>query len=380
MRARLIRPPALRTGDAERASSWLELLFDLVFVIAVTQVGLALHGNLSAPGFVRLAVLFVPIWWAWVGYTNYADRFDSDDVVFRLLVLAAMLGMSVVAVAIPDTFHHRSQVFAVAYAAVRALLIVLYLRARRHVPAARPLCDATISVFVVGTALWLGSLAVPEPWRFLVWAAALLIEGATPWLARRAMAAVPYHASHLPERYGLFTLIVLGESLAAVVFGVRGGDWRAGSMTTAVLGFGCAAALWWLYFDGVDRAAVGRGLLARNTFIYGHLIVALGLTLFGVGIKEAILASDGGDLPAGGWWALCAGPAMMLVALALVRQAARQPGAGRAPLVESAAAVLLLAVGAIGGHLSPELLTGTVTALLVATVATNLLTAQAEAA
>ena len=81
-----------------------------------------------------------------------------------------------------------------------------------------------MGVFVFGTALWVLSLLISEPWRFGLWGLALVVEGSTPWAARRAMASVPYHASHLPERYGLFTIIVLGESLVAVVLGVGGTD------------------------------------------------------------------------------------------------------------------------------------------------------------
>jgi hypothetical protein len=111
-----------------------------VFVTAVTQLGLALARDVSPGGYLHFGLLFVPVWWAWVGYTNYADRFDSDDLLFRLLMLGGMFGITIVAVAIPDTFRHGSAVFAGAYAAVRLLLIVLYARARRHVPEARVVC------------------------------------------------------------------------------------------------------------------------------------------------------------------------------------------------------------------------------------------------
>jgi low temperature requirement protein LtrA len=367
----LLRPPTLRTGDRERTSSWLELFFDLVFVIAVTQLGVALAADLSVHGFLRAAVLFVPVWWAWVGFTNYADRFDSDDVFFRLVVLGAMLGMLVVAVVIPSTFGGGlSATFALAYAAVRCLLIVLYLRARRHVPAARSLCDVTISVFVIGTSFWLVSVVVAEPVRFALWGLALLIEGSTPWLARRAMAGVPYHAEHLPERYGLFTLIVLGESLVAVVTGVHTANWQPASVVTAGLGFAGTAALWWLYFDGVDRAAVRRNLLSRNVFIYSHAAIAAGLVVSSVGVKEAASHAAAGALPDGARWALVAGPAVVLLGLAAIRLAAGRHD--RMVAVQCGAAALLVLLGLLTGRAPVAGTAGAVVAVLAVAVVLGL--------
>lgn len=127
----VLRPPRLRAAeaDAHRAASWLELFFDLVFVVAIAQLGAALDHDLSDGGVARFALLFAPVWWSWAGYTMYADRFDTDDVAFRLLLLAGMLGVAAMAVAIPAAFAGRSVAFALAYVAVRAALILRYARA-----------------------------------------------------------------------------------------------------------------------------------------------------------------------------------------------------------------------------------------------------------
>lgn len=382
-RRSLFRAPELRSGEHServRGSTWLELFFDLVFVIAITQLALALGGDLSVRGFPRFALLFTPVWWAWVGYTNYADRFDNDDLGFRLLMLGAMLGIAVLAVAIPVAFHHGSAVFAAAYAAVRALLIVLYARARRSVPEARSLCNMTVSVFVIGTTLWLVSLLVPEPARFAFWGVALLIEGSTPWVARKAMSAVPYHASHLPERYGLFTLIVLGEGLVAVVLGVRSTAWHTQAVTVAVLGFVCAAALWWLYFDSIERSAVQRTLVARNTFIYGHLLIAAGLTMSGVGIRQTIrAAATHGDLTSGARWALYGGATMFLVALSAVRAVSNR-GVHELRLAARAAVAGGLILAAAIASARPVVLIAALALALCALVALDIRHPQLDAA
>jgi len=366
-RARLLRPPTLRTEDTGRSSSWLELFFDLVFVIAITQLGVALAADLSLRGYGRFLLLFVPIWWSWVGYTNYADRFDSDDIAFRGLVLAAMLAIAVVAVAIPETFRHRSMVFAGGYVAVRVLLVVLYARARAHVSAARPLCDVTLTVFLIGVGLWLASLALTEPLRFALWGMALVLEGATPWVARRAMTSVPYHASHLPERYGLWTLIVLGESLVAVAVGLGHARWGALPIAAGALGFLTAASLWWLYFDSIERIAIRRSLLARNAFIYGHLLIALGLAISGVGVKTAILHADAGNLDAAQRWALCGGPALFLLAHALVLEAATDKTSREAVAIRLIACALIVTACLVATPVGAAGLLALVAAVLAAT-------------
>ncbi len=373
MRApKIFSPPVLRTaggGQEERGASWLELFFDLVFVVAIAQLALALAEDLSVAGVLRFFLLFVPVWWAWTGYTMYADRFDTDDPAFRAMMLAGMLGIAALAVSIPGAFFGGSGAFAISYIAVRAVLILLYERARRGVPAARALTTVTMAVFAVGTALWALSLLAPEPWRFGLWALALFLEGATPWVARRAMASAPVHASHLPERFGLFTIIVLGESLVAVVVGIGGVDWHLASAFAAAAGFLVAACLWWVYFDFVGEVDIGRGLLARNAFIYGHLAIAAGLTAAGVGIKKAILYSAETHLPAGGPWALCGGTALFLAGVSLVYGVSTRRTRGRVLAGRLAATGAVLLLAAIGTAVPSSLLVCLLLLVLLALVA-----------
>ncbi|MBA2359078.1 MAG: low temperature requirement protein A, partial [Actinobacteria bacterium] len=192
----------------------------MVFVVAVAQLAGTLSADPTLGGFLEFAGLFAPIWWAWVGFTFYADRFDTDDVVHRLLVLAGMFGMATLAVQVPGAAGETARAFTVAYLVVRGLVIVLNARAWRHVPPARPMLTAFISGFTLGWLLWASSLLVGGPARYWLWAAGTAIEIGTPLVSRRVIQAAPIHASHIPERMGLFIIIVLGESVLAVVVGV----------------------------------------------------------------------------------------------------------------------------------------------------------------
>lgn len=377
----LLRPPRLRTGRAEghRAASWLELFFDLVLVVAIAQLAVTLADEATVAGFGRFLLLFTPVWWAWLGYTMYADRFDTDDLAFRGLTLVGMFGMVALAVDIPGAFRGGSAAFALPYAAVRAILILLYARAWRHVPAARPLCAVSIGAFLAGTALWLVSLLVPEPARFGLWVAALALEGLTPWVARRAMAGTPVHASHLPERHALFTIVVLGESLVAVVVGLGGTEWHARPALAAGLGFLVATALWWIYFTPGATIDIGRSLLARNIFIYGHLPIALGLTTVGVGVKKAIRYAADPTLPPAAVWLLGGGGALVLLALALIRAVAGGTGCDGVVALRAATAGVALLVAVVGAALPPLAPVGLLAAALVALAGTETLAVERHA-
>src|SRR5215510_6194680 len=167
----IVKRPRLRSIDnfgGERHASWLELFFDLIFVLAVAQVAQVLNQDLSLTGWLEYLALFAPVWWAWVGYSFYADRFESDEVIFRLLMFAGMLAMAAVAVNARGAFHGGDQAFAISYIAVRAILIGLYLRAAYHVPLARHLCVVYSIGFALGALVWLASVFVPGPMRYVL--------------------------------------------------------------------------------------------------------------------------------------------------------------------------------------------------------------------
>jgi hypothetical protein len=251
-RARWLQPPRLRTlaEEGERHASWLELFFDLVFVVAITELSHYLVTDHSAGGFLRFAALFIPVYVAWQGYTAYASRFDTDDLALRLAYFGAMLAILALAVLIGDVAHgSHSGAFAISYVVLRSIMLALYARAWRAVPEARALIRFYGLGYSAGAALWLVSLAFDTPWRYVVWALAQVLELSLPPLSTQLHRRIPVSASHLPERWALFTLIVLGESVVAVAIAISGASWHFTSAAAAVLGFAAVAGVWWLYFD-----------------------------------------------------------------------------------------------------------------------------------
>jgi len=234
-------------------------------------------------GVSRFLLLFATVCVAWVGYTVYADRFDTDDVLQRVLMLCGMLAVAGVAVNIPDAFSGSSAAFAIAYVAVRAVLVAMYVRVWHAVPDARGLALRYVLGFSLSIAVWLASLAVPEPLRFAMWGFAVLVEVLTPTAARRYAVQMRLQASHMAERYGLFTLIVLGGAVVAVVSGTADTNWAPESALCAAAAFIATAALWWIYFDCVDMGGVNRTMLSRQCVAYAHVLMYAAMTAFAVG-------------------------------------------------------------------------------------------------
>jgi low temperature requirement protein LtrA len=322
---RWLRPPQLRTLDAdqgERHATWLELFFDLVFVISIAEIVHTLEDYRGLGDFLGTAGLFVAVWWAWIGYTVYADRFDTDDLLHRALVLAGMLAVIAMALSLHDALHGGADQFALAFVAVRGIVLLLNARARRHAAAARPLLNLYLVAFSVGASLWLISVFVPEPARYVLWGVALVIELSAPWVGRRQIERAPIHASHLVERFGLFTLIVLGESVISVAQGAAEVRWTAATVAAAAGGFLAVAGLWWLYFDRIDDGTI-RSVLQGLTWNYAHLPLLAGLVSVAVGTEFAVREAATGTLERSTTLALGGGTALYLLATAVAGLAIR---------------------------------------------------------
>jgi low temperature requirement protein LtrA len=369
--ARFLDPPRLRTleTDEERRATWLELFLDLVFVAAIAQVASTLSADPTAAGFGRFLVLFVPVGWAWAGFTFYATRFDTDDLVYRSLTLLGMFAVAGLASTVPDALHGGQNAFVVAYVSVRLILLALYVRVYRDLEIARPVAGWFIFMFGLAVCDWLISLAVPVPWKYVFWGLALALEHAAPIRAWRLLREMPVDPKHVPERFGLLIIIVLGESVIGVVLGTAHVEWTVLSGAVAFAGFVTAAAIWWLYFDFLDAAAVvTRNVRSGITFVYAHYFVASGIAALGVGVKLAIFSVEPGPAYDDIGWIAAAGTALCMAGLAAI-QLATPPGLLDADVVlrlvtAALASVLVLAASL----LSPAVILSLLAVVLVAQV------------
>ncbi|MDZ8055939.1 MAG: low temperature requirement protein A [Aulosira sp. ZfuVER01] len=325
MNKKLWQPPRLRIGEdrgEERRATWLELFYDLIFVVAIAELAHNLSKDVSVIGVLSFIALFTPIWSCWLGATFYATLFDTDDLSDRLLTLLQMTLIAALAVNVHHGLSTSAVSFAISYIGARSILILQFLIARYHVPIARPLLNRYILGFSLGASFWLISLFVPAPWRFVLWAIGMIVEFVAPLGTGRFATQITPDISHMPERLGLFTMIVLGESVAAVVRGVAQKEWIISSTIVALLGMIVAFSLWWLYFDSIDGSPLETMKEGRIniflTWLYSHLLLAMGLAATGVGVEHLIFKSAVNVLPDNERLLLCGAVTLCLAILAVI--------------------------------------------------------------
>jgi low temperature requirement protein LtrA len=268
--------------------------------------------------------MFLLIWWAWLGHTMYSTRFDADDVVQRLLTLLQIFAAAAMAANAKSAFDSRDSAgFGAAYAVLRTVLVVQYLRARR-VKEARRLTTLYAVGFGLAAFLWGVAALIPAPMRFWLWVAALLIDLGTPWLAVRHTHKYPPDAEHVPERFGLFTIILLGESVAAVMHGMESQDmWTPSAAISAFTGLGLAFGYWWWYFDVARGAAkrdvtTNRKTLLFQVWSYAHLPLYLCVAVVGVGVEHVISLPPDVHLHREDAWILTGAAAALMTTLTII--------------------------------------------------------------
>jgi low temperature requirement protein LtrA len=385
MTSRRLRVLPMRPRDVNekhRASTPLELLFDLSFVVAVSQAADQLNAALGAGHFhtaiLSYLLVFFAIWWAWVNFTWFASAYDVDDVLYRLLTFVQIIGVLILAAGIDSAFTAGNfTVMTIGYVVMRIAMVAQWLRAASGDPAARPAAlryAACISILQIG---WVLRLLLPEKaglWAFFVLA---VCEMLVPAYAERAAGggSTPWHPGHIAERYGLFTLIVLGECIAAVTVALHSASslhgFSAGLLAVIVGAVLIVFSVWWWYFE--NPAEEGLRLSRNLAFMwgYGHYVVLGSLGALGAGLQLAAAGSHGSPssttaTTAG--LAVAVPVAAYLVVTGVLQGRLGPLWAGRLPLV-GAASVLILVIGARASTLGvgvATLLIGLVVAALVA--------------
>jgi low temperature requirement protein LtrA len=281
--------------EGERVTS-LELFFDLVFVLALTQCTALMAATPTWEGLLKGLLVLGVLWWSWGGYAWLTSVVDPEEGSVRLVIFLAMAALLVAAMCVPGAYGKDALLFACAYAAVRTAHIALFLLASRE--------DAALRQSVVGlaasTAIGVGILVLAAfaagGLRLGLWGLALVLDMGGPFLfGAEGWKLVP---GHFAERHGLIIIIALGESIVAIGVGAHASI-DAGIVVAAVLGVVVAAALWWLYFDVVApvaarrlaKAAEGRerNEIARDSYSYLHFPMVAGIALVALGLKRTLV-------------------------------------------------------------------------------------------
>jgi low temperature requirement protein LtrA len=286
--------------ERHRTATPLELFFDLCFVVAVAQAAAALHHDLAdahlADGIFSYLVVFFAIWWPWMNFTWFASAFDTDDIAYRLLTFVQMAGVLVVTAGIPGAFERFDwSVMVVGYVIMRIALVGQWLRAAHDDPERRP----TALRFAVGVGLvqlgWAIRLAIGPPWGFIAFAVLGVAELAIPVWAERSGPSTPWHAGHIAERYGLFTIIVLGECILAATMATQAAfaasGFSAEILAVAIGGLLLVFGLWWAYFKHHTSVEALRSSWRSFAWGYGQYVVFAAVAALGAGLQVAAEAT-----------------------------------------------------------------------------------------
>ncbi|MEJ2852083.1 MULTISPECIES: low temperature requirement protein A [unclassified Saccharothrix] len=290
------RPMTARRSDEEhRVATPLELLFDLCFVVAVASAAANLHHALSEDhighGVAGYLTVFFAIWWAWLNFTWFASAYDTDDVPYRLTTLVQIAGVLVVAAGVPRAFDRADfTVITVGYVIMRLAMVAQWLRAarsdRERAAGARRYALG-ITVVQLG---WVARLWLPDSVFWVGFLVLVVAELAVPVWAERA-GRTTWHPHHISERYGLFTLIVLGESIlaatGAIAEALDAGHSQTRLISLAVAGLVIVFSLWWLYFDHPAQDLLTT-LRFSMTWGYGHFLIFASVAAVGAGLEVAV--------------------------------------------------------------------------------------------
>jgi low temperature requirement protein LtrA len=312
-----------------RRPGWTELFFDLVFAAAIAQLSAPLDHDYSAYGIARFGFLLALVFLAWFGYTSFVTQFGVDDVVERVLIIAQVFLVAVMAANATDALSSRDAAgFGAAYGGVRAILALQYARVLRS-PSVEPFVRRRIVGLLTSAVLWTISALLPVPERYFGWTLALFVDVVNSWPASRSTTASPPGATHFAERFGLLTIILLGEFVASVMRGIESQmAWSFLAASAAVLSLGLGLAIWSCYSDG----AVGwetrhvrshRDVMRLRAWIALHFGLFLGIGVIGVGVRRAIALPPGGYFSGSEQWIICsttAGIALVIMGIALTSE------------------------------------------------------------
>ena len=369
-----------RASGAGRATT-LELFYDLVFVFAITQVSHLLLNHLTWAGLGQSLLVLLVVWWSWNYTTWVTNELDPETIPVRLLMIALMLASLLMAVAIPQAFGDRALLFVGSYVTIQVgRHSFLTFAAAEPGTIERVRAGRILIWFVASGVFWLAGAFVEGPARVVFWLVALALDyGAPlvtfriPGLPRVAPEAWSVGTEHFTERFGLFIILALGESI--VITGATTSELVLD--TPRVVAFGMAflatAALWWLYFSAVARIAQrhlelseNRTVLARDAYTYLHVVIVAGVIVSAVG-DELVIAHPTEVLPGFEVTAVVAGPAIYLIAHALFRLRM----AGSVSWKRLGGALACLVVGLIGAFVPALVVGALLIAVLVAVIASE---------
>jgi len=276
-----------------RHATWLELFFDLVFVAVI---GVVTHdlahthdGHIGAEQLIRFPLVFIPVWWIWMTHTLYANRFDKDNREHRLFSLAIMAIMVLLSTFAQTSLGKDFIWFAALYGFVRLMLAFLYWTAHRQDKLELMFAKELSLAITFGALVSLSSVFIDGPLKFFIFYLGIVIDVLLQIRLRDKLHNKPVDRTHFVERIGLLAIIILGESVIAMVASLSHEHWNTFDVISAATGFLLIGMIWWIYFDSFPILERAKKLTTGNVLIYTHLLLCMGLLILANMIRHTIL-------------------------------------------------------------------------------------------
>ncbi|MEK4239275.1 MULTISPECIES: low temperature requirement protein A [Paenibacillus] len=279
---------------AEKKVTWLELFYDLLFVAAVSKAShVLLHveaGTIPLEYLSKFILIFIPIWWAWVGQSLFVNRFGQDIFSHRIFLILQLFFVLIMTASLSVNFDQYYMPFLIGYVGLRAMTAIQYLTVNKNEAA-----DRKDTARYLGSRFWIGlvisalSLFFDSWIRYVVLYTGITIDILLPLIGRRYLVKSPINTHHLLERFSLFTLILLGESVVSILAVLQSSHWTWQSILFALLTFLLIIAMWWQYFDNVEKKVDKTIETAGQTIIYGHLFIYVSLSMIAASIQLLFL-------------------------------------------------------------------------------------------
>jgi low temperature requirement protein LtrA len=283
------------TAFAEKKVTWLELFYDLLFVAAVSKAShVLLHvesGSIPVEYLTKFVLIFIPIWWAWVGQSLFINRFGQDILSHRIFLILQLFFVLIMTASLSVNFDQYFVPFLIGYVGLRAMTAIQYLAVHKKEVEVHRKNTARY----LGSRFWIGlvissfSLFFDSWVRYAVLYAGIAIDILLPLMGRKYLVKSPINTHHLLERFSLFTLILLGESVISILTVLQSAYWTWQSMLFATLTFLLIIAMWWQYFDNVEKKVNKSLETAGQTIIYGHLFIYLSMCMIAASIQLLFL-------------------------------------------------------------------------------------------
>ncbi|WP_340031635.1 low temperature requirement protein A [Paenibacillus sp. FSL K6-1122] len=274
----------------EKKVTWLELFYDLLFVAAVAKAGHVLlhaeHGVITFEYLMKFVLIFIPVWWAWVGQTLFINRYGQDILIHRIFLILQLLSVMVMTASLSTHFDQYYLSFFIGYIGSRAFTAIQYLTAHKSKGEHQQQAARYLGIcFLIGILISSGSLFFDSWLRYVILYAGIAVDIILPLIGRKNLVKVPVQTHHLLERFALFTLILLGESVVSIIAVLQADHWDMKSILFAAFTSIFVIAIWWQYFDNVEKKVSKEIQTAGQAIIYGHLFIYISMSMIAASIQ-----------------------------------------------------------------------------------------------